>query len=42
MAPHRRKGERGIGLLVVALWIGALAVIAAVAVDIARLSHTAS
>jgi putative Flp pilus-assembly TadE/G-like protein len=42
MAPHRRKGERGIGLLAVALWIGALAVIAAVAVDVARLSHTAS
>src|SRR5262249_2839505 len=42
MVSHRRKGERGIGLLAVALWIGALAVIAAVAVDVARLSHTAS
>jgi Flp pilus assembly protein TadG len=42
MKRKSRHGERGIGLVAIAIWISALAVIAAVAVDIARLSHTAS
>jgi hypothetical protein len=37
-----RRGERGIGLVATAVWFAALAIIAAVAIDIARISHTAS
>src|SRR5262245_53883062 len=36
-----RQGERGIGLIAIAVWIVALAVMMAAAIDIARLSHTA-
>ena len=42
MNRRARHGERGIGLVAIAVWIVALAVITAAAVDIARLSHTAS
>src|SRR5215813_9313321 len=42
MNRRKRHGERGIGLVAAALWFAALAVLAAVAIDIARISHTAS
>ena len=42
MKRRARHGERGIGMVAIAVWIVALAVITAAAVDIARLSHTAS
>jgi len=41
MKRRARHGQRGIGLVAMAVWIVALAVIMAVAVDVARLSHTA-
>src|SRR5689334_5052342 len=42
MERQRRKSERGIGLVATAVWIIAFAIIMAAAVDMARLSHTAS
>jgi len=42
MKRQARHGERGIGLVAIGIWIVALAVMMAVAVDIARLSHSAS
>jgi hypothetical protein len=42
MKRHGRRRERGISLMAIGIWIVALAVMAAAAVDIARLAHTAS